>query len=686
MALTLNVNTSIVDYLKSTGQDSSFGARKKLYGQLGLGDRLGDFVGSGNQNTALLNQLRSQGGQGANFGQPQPYQPPQRTTQTPYGVAQQSPYAPQSPYNPQSNQSPYTPSPTSSARQQREQFASFLSSIGADPSLASRISPDNFFVNQPQPNPTAPSAAVVPQEFSSRGFQFSTEAGEALRIGEGGTPELARNYQDVKIKSGDTLSKIAQQAGITLTELLKYNPGFTQYGRNPNLIFPGEIVKIPTARTDIPTTGGLTTRGGTTSYETSLTGPANAPTVPGEELTGTAASDVFDFLGVSSPSEKDVLNEVLNSPEYKLFEERENLQNKGLQAQADAAKQILETKYGQDKDTLEQNLASNGLAFSGIRTEQVKALSDGLAMSQLGVDRELAVALMESNLDLKGQFLKMAGQVVADAAQGRKEALAQLNAAGLAVIGNTLVPTLSARQQARLQAQYANDYELRLQQYDALQAQREVQNDLALQRLQISAQNAITSQERNAILNQMREIQLMGLTAVSPGQIVNRATGLPVKLNATQTEKFAAYDNTLNALIPKVEPLLGTVITGGATGNWIKFAANKPLIQQSLSAEQTSLFSLISELQNFRSFLQGGKQLTPTEIERLTLTLPDITLTNSQNRIRLQNFKELVEQYYSRELKLGGLMISKQTIPSGLVGEISISEDEFDPLDPLGFF
>ena len=44
---------SIVDYLKSTGQDASFESRKKLYKQQGLGEEL-DFSGTSEQNVSLL--------------------------------------------------------------------------------------------------------------------------------------------------------------------------------------------------------------------------------------------------------------------------------------------------------------------------------------------------------------------------------------------------------------------------------------------------------------------------------------------------------------------------------------------------------------------------------------------------------------------------------------------------------
>lgn len=55
---TLNVNTSIVDYLKSQGQPSSFAARTQLAAQAGVPN----YQGTAAQNIQLLNILKSSGG------------------------------------------------------------------------------------------------------------------------------------------------------------------------------------------------------------------------------------------------------------------------------------------------------------------------------------------------------------------------------------------------------------------------------------------------------------------------------------------------------------------------------------------------------------------------------------------------------------------------------------------------
>jgi len=59
MALQLNTTTSIVDFLKSQNKPSDSSSISSLYTASGLGDRLGTYVGSGSQNTALLKSLSS---------------------------------------------------------------------------------------------------------------------------------------------------------------------------------------------------------------------------------------------------------------------------------------------------------------------------------------------------------------------------------------------------------------------------------------------------------------------------------------------------------------------------------------------------------------------------------------------------------------------------------------------------
>ena len=302
------------------------------------------------------------------------------------------------------------------------------------------------------------------------------------------------------------------------------------------------------------------------------------------------------------------------------------------------------------------------------------------------------VSKTEQCLEVQIQKLKAAGcdEIFMEKASGakndRKEALAQLNAAGLALVGGQLVPTLSAKQLELATQRATVDQMMRELQYDALQQQRAEQNSIALQRLQIAAQNAATSQERNFLLNQMRQIQLLNMTAVSPGQIINRATGFPVKLSTEQSTKLAGFDNFINNYIPTTDTLLDKVTTGGAIGRYVKLAANKPVLQQTITAEQNQLQASIATMNNALIYLQSGKQINEQEYVRLSQQLPDLTLSNAQNKERITLFKQNMESIYNRELSILGYSIAGSTIPGGMVGEISIPADEFDDYDPDGIF
>lgn len=166
--------------------------------------------------------------------------------------------------------------------------------------------------------------------------------------------------------------------------------------------------------------------------------------------TGTAASVIQPD---ATPGEADVVNQWLNSPEGKLFVDKQNADDLTDTAVSAAAKAALEAKYEGDKAQLEQSLAANGLAFSGMRGTQVKALADSLASSLLKEDRALASKLLDQDFELRDAILKGVADIAKRAAEKDKEAIQQLNAIGYAVINGKLVPTLASRSADRADAQ-----------------------------------------------------------------------------------------------------------------------------------------------------------------------------------------------------------------------------------------
>lgn len=55
------------------------------------------------------------------------------------------------------------------------------------------------------------------------------------------------------VQWGDWLNKIAQQFGVSTQAIVDANPGL-----NPNLIYPGQVLKIPAPGTTPPSSGGVT--------------------------------------------------------------------------------------------------------------------------------------------------------------------------------------------------------------------------------------------------------------------------------------------------------------------------------------------------------------------------------------------------------------------------------------------
>ena len=393
--------SSIVDYLNSTGQDSSFSSRRSLFNSKGLNKTLGDFQGSASQNTSLLNSLRS----------------PSKTTQRAPSFFEGK--APPNAF----------------------EASNFLSSSPTlkpfNDALQSRSS--NRTANTTRDRASAPAAAS---------FNLQDIINQATNGQSGGQ------------------SQRSQGSSPTAQEIVDRAIGDTQGGQS----------RMTQSRTfDTPTFGGATagtTPSGTpaqdavrnfdfsgmsTQQKTDLLADAQAEIAKRQSggatggaqssggLSGMSASEVLG--NYSTPSEGELVDQFLNSTQGKLEMEKLELKNMTAQGKADAAKQALETKYSSEKEGLENRLAANGLAFSGIRGTQVKALADSLATSVLGVDREFATKLLDADINFRETILDGVSDLIKAAADDKDDAIKQLNAAGYAVVGDQLVPTL-ARQNA----------------------------------------------------------------------------------------------------------------------------------------------------------------------------------------------------------------------------------------------
>jgi LysM repeat protein len=103
--------------------------------------------------------------------------------------------------------------------------------------------------------------------------------GEQINIPSGAVIPVTGGSGTYTVVSGDTLGRIASNAGVTLAALEAVNPQIT----NPSLIFVGEVINLP-AGAVIPVTGG----GGT--VVTPVPGGSSYTVVSGDTLSSIAVN------------------------------------------------------------------------------------------------------------------------------------------------------------------------------------------------------------------------------------------------------------------------------------------------------------------------------------------------------------------------------------------------------------
>lgn len=163
---------------------------------------------------------------------------------------------------------------------------------------------------------------------------------------------------------------------------------------------------------------------------------------------GISASEALSSIpGI--PTADEILGQVFESPSFRNFQQGQELNKTIATGDAEAQKQGLETKTAADTQAFINSIGRRGLFFSGQTQTGLTALAESLASSKLGVDRKLAGELLQSDLKTKAEIIDQVGDIVKQAQNGRKEAIAALEKVGLTVIGDEVVPTLAAKREER---------------------------------------------------------------------------------------------------------------------------------------------------------------------------------------------------------------------------------------------
>lgn len=498
---------SIVDYLNAQGMDSSKSARRKLYNQSGLSSRLGDYNYSSSQNLALLDYLRK-----GSTSSPTPTQTSPSLKDLSIQWAQGNPLNPtpntpapsfyqgNPPPNAYEGQQMYgTPSADLVALSKRlaQSQASMPSNLRYNPDMSTAHSTaqtreggggglsdfmnnlfgetysyqktDDGYISGYTPSAiqrlfgkedTAKRYTTTPEPYSEQSIASINEFNQML---EDGTVKNLEEYRALKAGQGTqapTGGGTGGAGGGTTTqqqfdtsdiermqqqfpELSQINEQIAQYKRfgmevpqsliqRRNKFIADQISRISGEVSDIQVRiDNMRAR----EQQTKTTVGTNATEVVGEG---------------AGLSELELVDEWLNTAEGKLALEKYQLGNQQAQQAAEVAKEALETKYAQEKTSLEDKLAARGLAFSGIRATEVKALADALAASQLNVDRTFANKLLDADIRFRETVLAGVADLISAASDQQDDAIKQLNLMGYAVVGGELMPTLSLQREMRI--------------------------------------------------------------------------------------------------------------------------------------------------------------------------------------------------------------------------------------------
>ena len=330
--MALATTTSIVDYLKSEGKPSDYTYRSKLYKELGLESKYGGYVGAGQQNTGMINLLSSQK---SVANQPAP------ATNSP---SPQQQTIPNKVYKYQVNGVDYfqvlpgTNTPRGSTEVAPEQAITELQSL---------ISKNNQTYI---PNTTKLQFPTLSSEYQKRIDEIKAMSPQSDVISSYQTPW------------GETLTNTKQS---TIDEIQKKEEA-VKAGTMKSL---GNGLYVPTGSPASMETSILNGSEVNSSYQ--YTAPT-AKDLQGiiEESIGT--SDLSEIIG-------DVSSGNITTPELELSKEDKDAQLAKLKTDTASALQ-----------TLQQNLASRGMTFSGVRTvAEEKLAADSLA-EEAGISRDFA--------------------------------------------------------------------------------------------------------------------------------------------------------------------------------------------------------------------------------------------------------------------------------------------------------
>ncbi len=254
------------------------------------------------------------------------------------------------------------------------------------------------------------------------------------------------------VKSGDTLSGIAQQQGLSITDLLNLNP---QYQANPNLIKPGQQVNLAKKYQDtFNQAKGTATPETSSEGRSAVQGLISDSQTQGQDL----QQSFFDSYTAMNPVVKtmyDTLSKALSAPETKttfVQEYQDLLSQQGIPALQTDLMNIKNIMDGTEDDIRTEISKSGGFAtesqvaaLTGARNKtllkQANVLQDQLNLKEdyvnkimelTGKDRDAAEKQVEQKLGILDKMNTLQEQITNNAKDNYQKVVDKVGYAGLA--------------------------------------------------------------------------------------------------------------------------------------------------------------------------------------------------------------------------------------------------------------
>ena len=181
-----------------------------------------------------------------------------------------------------------------------------------------------------------------------------------------------------------------------------------------------------------------------------------------------------------------------------------------------------------------------------------------------------------------------------------------------------------------------------------------------------------------SILNQLRQLDYENKTAVAAGQIVNKASGLPVNITDAAALKISDFQNLIGQT-QYVKQLISKLGTTGALKGWTtKEGVYVPVVQGQLNPDQVEAYQELQRLTNAYVYAVSGKQINEQEFVRIAKTAPSIQATSENNQRVTSNFERYVTTALDNYLNVNGWKIATQGNTQGT------TQGNTTTNDPLG--